>query len=80
VYSELKGNQSTKVTYASMLKYWIDMMCDDWIICSCVTILVEMKLEYWGLKANQGTMVKYASICFSSELIWCVMTKLYVHM
>jgi len=34
-----------------------------------ITILIEMKPVYWGLKENQGTMVTYASICFSIELI-----------
>jgi len=38
-----------------------------------------MKLIYWGLKGNQGIMVTYISICFSIELIWCVMTELYVY-
>ena len=63
-----------------MLQYWIGMMCDDWIICSYVTILVEMKPVYLGLKGNQGTIVTYVSISFSIKLKWCVMTELYVYM
>jgi len=56
-----------------MLQCWIDMMCDNWIICSYVTILVEMKSVYQGLRGNQGTMVTYVFIWFRTiELIWYV--------
>jgi len=48
---------------------WNDV-CVGWIIYSYVTIFVEMKPEYWGLKGNQATMVTYASIYLSiTELI-----------
>jgi len=48
-------------------------MCDDWIICSYVTILVEMKPEYRVLKGNQGTMVHmhlYASVLNWYDVWW----------
>jgi len=34
--------------------------------------MVEMKLVYWRLKGNQGTMVTYISICLSM-MNWCSM-------
>jgi len=117
----IKKNHGTICIY--MLHYdWIDMICDDWIKCSYVTILVEMKLECQDWKKIKVPMYLYASIwlnwydmwwlnymfichhfgwneirllrierksryhvyiciiCFSMiELIWYVMTELYVH-
>ena len=45
-------------------------MCDDWIIDSYETILVEMKLKYKGLKGNQGIMVTNESIYVLVWLKW----------
>jgi len=46
-------------------------MCNVWVIELYVIILVEMKPVYWGLKGNQGTMVKYVSICFNMIELMC---------
>jgi len=82
-YWGLKGNQGTMVTYEFIcfnMVNWYDV-CDGWIIWSNVIILVEIKPEYWILKGNQGMIVTYASICFNMvELIWYVVTELYIYM
>jgi len=46
-------------------------MFDVWIIDSYVIILVGMKPVCWGLTGNQGTMVTYASIYFSTIELIC---------
>ena len=63
--------------YASVWWNWC-VMCDDWVIDLYVIILVEMKLVYWGLKGNQGTMVTHVSICFSMMKlnVLCMMIEL----
>jgi len=59
--------------YASVWLNWWGM-CDDWVILSYVIILVEMKPVYWGLKANQCTMVIHAPISFRMvEMIWLLL-------
>jgi len=32
------------------------------MLSSYAIILIEMKLEYWGLKGNQGTMIAHESL------------------
>ena len=49
--------------YASVWWNWC-VICDDWVIGLYVIIMVEMKLVYWKLKENQGTMITHAPISF----------------
>jgi len=69
-----RKSRYTMVTYIYIYALvWLNWygMCDDWVIGSYVIILVGVKLVYWRLKGNQGTMVTYAPISFRIvEMIW----------
>jgi len=59
----LKGNQGTMITHAPISFRMVEYDCYyDWMMNVFAIILIEMKLEYWGLKGNQGTVIADGSL------------------